>query len=219
MSQTRISTKNQNLLWATSAGRCQYEGCNKVLHRDILTKRTYNSAYIAHIVADKPNGPRGDAKRSNLLCNDINNLMLLCDKHHRLIDKEDVEGHPESRLIEMKRKHEERIMRITDIAPDKLTHIILYGANIGINNSPLSYQLASEAILPDHFPAEVRPIELGFKNNSLIDGTEAYWIAEESNLVEQFNLKIKPLLMHGNANHYSVFALAPQPLLIKHVYI
>lgn len=171
MSQTRISTKNQNLLWATSAGRCQYEGCNKVLHRDILTKRTYNSAYIAHIVADKPNGPRGDAKRSNLLCNDINNLMLLCDKHHRLIDKEDVEGHPESRLIEMKRKHEERIMRITDIAPDKLTHIILYGANIGINNSPLSYQLASEAILPDHFPAEDRPIELGFKNNSLIDGT------------------------------------------------
>ncbi len=215
MSQTRISTKNQNLLWAISAGRCQYEGCNKVLHRDILTKRTYNSAYIAHIVADKPNGPRGDAKRSNLLCNDINNLMLLCDKHHRLIDKEDVEGHPESRLIEMKRKHEERIMRITDIAPDKLTHIILYGANIGINNSPLSYQLASEAILPDHFPAEDRPIELGFKNNSLIDGTEAYWIAEESNLVEQFNLKIKPLLMHGNANHYSVFALAPQPLLIK----
>ena len=67
----------------------------------------------------------------------------------------------------------------------------------------MSYQLASEAILPDHFPAEDRPIELGFKNNSLIDGTEAYWIAEESNLVEQFNLKIKPLLMHGNANHYS----------------
>ena len=67
MSNTLIKTKNQNLLWAMSGGRCEYEGCNRVLHTDILTKKNYNSAYIAHIVADKPKGPRGDAKRSKLL--------------------------------------------------------------------------------------------------------------------------------------------------------
>ena len=142
MSKTSISTRNQNLLWAISAGRCEYEGCNKVLYQDILTKKNYNSAYIAHIVADSPNGPRGDMKRSSLLSNDISNLMLLCNEHHNLIDKVDVAGHPESRLLEMKRKHEERIKRLTDISPDMSTRIILYGANIGVNNSPLSYRSA-----------------------------------------------------------------------------
>lgn len=62
--------------------------------------------------------------------------MLLCNEHHNLIDKVDVEGHPESRLLVMKHQHEERIRRITDIAPNMSSEIILYGANIGSNNSP-----------------------------------------------------------------------------------
>lgn len=215
MSVTSISPKNQNLLWAISGGRCEYEGCNRVLHTDILTKKRYNSAYIAHIVADKPGGPRGDNVRSKLLCDDINNLMLLCNEHHNLIDKVDKKGHPESRLLVMKQQHEERIRRITDIAPNMSSEIILYGANIGVNNSPLSYQSASEALLYDYYPANDYPIELGYKNASLTDDMDAYWIAEEANLFTQFNQKIKPRLMQGNTGHYSVFAIAPQPLLIK----
>jgi hypothetical protein len=215
MSKTSIATKNQNLLWAISAGRCEYEGCNKVLHTDILTKKRYNSAYIAHIVADEPNGPRGDVKRSKLLCDDISNLMLLCNEHHNLIDKYDIAGHPESRLLLMKQKHEERIRRITAVAPSMSSEIILYGANIGANNSPLSYQLANEALIYDYYPANDYPIELGLKNASFTDDTDTYWLAEETNLLTQFNQKIKPRLMQGNTDHYSVFAIAPQPLLIK----
>lgn len=215
MSVTSITNKNQNLLWAVSGGRCEYEGCNRILHTDILTKRKYNSAYIAHIVADKPDGPRGDAVRSSLLCDNISNLMLLCNEHHNLIDKVDVEGHPESRLLVMKRQHEERIRRITDIAPNMSSEIILYGANIGVNNSPLSYQSASEALLYNYYPASDYPIELGLRNAPFTDDTDAYWVAEETNLFTQFNQKIKPRLMQGNTDHYSVFAIAPQPLLIK----
>lgn len=215
MSVTSITTKNQNLLWAISAGRCEYKGCNKVLHMDILTKKKYNSAYIAHIVADKPGGPRGDAIRSELLCDDISNLMLLCNEHHNLVDKVDIEGHSESRLLAMKRQHEARIRRITDIAPNMSSEIILYGANIGINNSPLSYQSACEALLYDYYPANDNAIELRMKNVPFTDDSDAYWMMEEANLCEQFKLQIKPRLMQGNTNHYSVFALAPQPLLIK----
>lgn len=215
MSKTTINFKIQNLLWAISGGRCEYEGCNKVLYTDILTKRKYNSAYIAHVVADEPNGPRGDILRSKILADCIDNLMLLCDEHHRLIDKVDVAGHPESHLLAMKRKHEDRIQRVTAIAPNMSSEIILFGANIGINSSPLSYQLACEAMLNDYYPASERAIELGLKNSPFTDNTDAYWATEEANLNEQFNLKIKPRLMNGNAEHYSVFALAPQPLLIK----
>lgn len=215
MSVTSITAKNQNLLWAISGGRCEYIGCNKILHTDILTKKRYNSAYIAHIVADKPDGPRGDIVRSKLLCDDISNLMLLCNEHHNLIDKVDVVGHPVSRLLEMKQQHEKRISRITDIAPCMSSEIILYGANIGVNNSPLSYKSATEALLYDYYPASDCPIELGLKNASFTDDTGAYWTTENANLSTQFNLKIKPRLMQGNTDHYSVFALAPQPLLIK----
>ena len=215
MSVTKITTKNQNLLWAISGGRCEYEGCNRILHTDILTKKRYNSAYIAHIVADQPDGPRGDIVRSKPLCDNISNLMLLCHEHHNLIDKVDVKGHPESRLLVMKQQHEERIRRVTDIAPNMSSEIILYGANIGVNNSPLSYQSANEALLYDYYPASDYPIELGLKNAPFTDGTDAYWVTEETNLSAQFNLKIKPRLMQCNTDHYSVFAIAPQPLLIK----
>jgi hypothetical protein len=214
MSNTKINTKNQNLLWAISGGRCEYEGCNKVLHTDILTKNKYNSAYIAHIVADEPNGPRGDLKRSKELANDINNLMLLCDTHHRMVDSDDI-TYTEDWLLEMKRNHEERINRQTAIAPNMSSEIILYGANIGSHNSPLSYQMASEALLYDYYPASNNAIELGLKNAPFVDNADTYWLVEEENLCAQFNLKLKPRLMQGSTCHYSVFALAPQPLLIK----
>ncbi len=215
MSKTKISAKNQNLLWAISGGRCQYDGCNKLLHTDILTKKKYNSAYIAHIVADSPSGPRGDRERSPKLCDDISNLMLLCDSHHRLVDKEDIIGHTEDRLLDMKRRHEERIERLTSIAPNMSSEIILYGANIGTHNPFLSFNQAVEAISDKYYPNSNQAIELGVKNSLFADNSELYWKSEEANLIDQFNLKIKPKLMVGDNIHYSLLALAPQPLLVK----
>ena len=77
MSVTSIDSKNKFMLWAISGGRCQYRGCNQILHTDILTKRNFNKSYIAHIVADVAGGPRGCIIRSPLLADDITNLMLL----------------------------------------------------------------------------------------------------------------------------------------------
>jgi hypothetical protein len=76
-----------------------------------LTQAEFNSAYIAHIIADKPTGPRGDAILSEQLKSDLSNLMLLCNVHHRLIDIADVDGHPADLLRAMKERHEQRIER------------------------------------------------------------------------------------------------------------
>ena len=84
----RVSATTRNLLWARSAGRCQY--CNKPLIGDLVTANDkLIRALVAHIISAKPEGPRGDAVRSALQLDDINNLMLLCYEHHRLIDFED----------------------------------------------------------------------------------------------------------------------------------
>jgi hypothetical protein len=35
-----ISQKNQNLLWARAAGRCEFDGCNHDLTSELLTQDT-----------------------------------------------------------------------------------------------------------------------------------------------------------------------------------
>jgi hypothetical protein len=215
MSVSHIPDKVKLRLWGKTAGRCQYPGCNKNLWRDDQTKVEFNTAYIAHIVADKPNGPRGDKLLSKKLARDISNLMLLCDEHHRLIDKEKVDEHPAELLREYKREHENRIEKITDISPDMQTHVLLYGANIGEQSSPLNKQKAYNAIVQNgYYPAEADPIELGIRNSAIKDDEDEYWKIEKKNLNKLFDHKVRYRLKDGLINHISVFGFAPQPLLI-----
>jgi hypothetical protein len=215
MSVARIPEKVKIRLWGKSAGRCQYPGCNKVLWRDGLTKVEFNTAYIAHIIAAKPNGPRGDIKLSKILAKDINNLMLLCDDHHRLIDKEKIDEHPVELLRKYKKEHEDRIERVTGIIPERRTYAILYGANIGEQSSPLNKQKVYNAIVKNEYnPAESDPIELSLKNSAMKDDTEEFWRVEKENLNRLFDQKVRYRLKDGLINHLSIFGIAPQPLLI-----
>lgn len=215
MSKTNIPPRTLFILWAQSAGRCEYEGCNEILYEDLLTKTKFNQAYVAHIVADEPNGPRGDVIRSPLLAKDLSNLMLLCDVHHRFIDKEDVAGHPEERLVRMKRRHEERIRLLTDIKDEKRSNVVLYGSNIGKHDSPLNLNCANQGLVPFRFPAEAHCIELSLKNNANEDHTPEFWDTEVKNLEKLFDRKITQMRAERPIKHYSVFGLASQPLLIK----
>ena len=201
-------------LWGKAGGRCQYDGCNQPLRIDALTQAEFNSAYIAHIIADRPTGPRGDAALSEHLKADISNLMSMCDVHHRRIDVADVDGHPVELLRSMKERHEQRIELVTALGPDKQSHVVPYGANIGAHSAPLSLKKAAQAMLPERYPADSRPITLGMVNSSLQDRNGAYWQAEASQLRSQVSLQVKPRLAQGEVHHLSVFGLAPQPLLM-----
>jgi len=214
MSITCVSETVKIRLWGKAAGRCQYDGCNQPLWIDALTQAEFNSAYIAHIIADKPTGPRGDTFLSEQLKADISNLMLLCDVHHRMIDISDVAGHPVDLLRSMKERHEQRIELVTALGPDKQSHVVLYGANIGAHSAPLSLMKAAQAMLPERYPADSRPIALGMLNSSLQDRNGIYWQAEATQLKSQVSLQVKPRLAQGEVHHLSIFGLAPQPLLM-----
>lgn len=214
MSVSYIPEKVKFRLWGKAGGRCEYEGCNARLWLDSLTQVEFNTAYIAHIIADQPGGPRGDSKLSELLKSDISNLMLMCDKHHRLIDREDVSGHPVERLKAMKALHEERIEAVTNIAVDKQSHVILYGANIGAQGSPLSFHEAALGMLPDRYPASHRPVLLSLGNSSLEDRSPEFWQFEGMQVRNMVAQQIRPRIKCGEITHLSVFALAPQPLLM-----
>lgn len=215
MSKTSIPAKIINQLLVKSVGRCQYRGCNKSLYNDLVTKRNFNQSYIAHIVADEPGGPRGDAARSKLLAKDLSNLMLLCDTHHRLVDKEDVAGHPEKLLLEMKKEHEARIERVTNIASNMQSHILTYRANVGVHTREVSYQTVSQYLQPEYYPAESETIDLSLTNSIERDKDASFWSSEITNLEKQVERKLHRSFAKGEVKHLSIFAFAPIPLLVK----
>lgn len=215
MSVTYIPERIKFILWGRAAGRCQYDGCNTPLWRDRLTKVEFNTAYIAHIIADQQSGPRGDPFLSEKLRSDISNLMLMCDTHHRLIDIENIDGHPVELLQRMKLKHEQRIELLSSVCEEKQSHILFYGANIGQHTAKITWDAAVNAMVPERYPAEKPGIEIGLSNSSFMDNEEEYWKLERENLNRLFAQKVKPRLGNSDISHLSVFALAPQPLLIE----
>lgn len=209
--QTRLT------LWTRSAGRCQFDGCNRPLLGDLLTgKDELNDGYVAHIVADSVGGPRGDPVLSPKLSDDVANLMLLCNVHHRLIDALKTRGeYPVERLMAMKAAHEDRIALVTDILPDRASHVLLFGARIGEHDCPARFDLAKTAMLPDRYPAERQAIALDIARSDYADHEEAYWTLQVETLRRQFSRKVRDRVADGDVRHLSVFALAPQPLLIE----
>jgi len=203
------------MLWGKAAGRCQFSGCNKALWKSGVTKEQVNIAQNAHIWAFSSDGPRGNEKIEPELLNNFDNLMLVCHECHRLIDQ-DIAGekYTVELLQAMKDQHEQRIETVTAIAPEKHSTILLYGANIGEQSSPLTYLKAANALFPDRFPAESKPIILGLQGSPFQDNTENYWPTEKQVLENKFEKYIRSQLSDGHIEHLSIFGIAPQPLLI-----
>jgi hypothetical protein len=119
------------------------------VYRDDVTLAEMNRSYIAHIIADSPGGPRGDKELSPKLAKEFSNLMLLCDTHHRLIDREDVSGHPVELLQGFKRDHEERIEHVTGLDSKRKTYVVTYAANIGRRKGQIAPEQVRAAVLAE----------------------------------------------------------------------
>ncbi|HDY7483995.1 TPA: SAVED domain-containing protein [Vibrio vulnificus] len=103
-----ISPLTASKVWHDAGGRCMYRGCGQDLGSTPLTTKNARIAYLAHIVASDPDGPRGN-ESSHALSDSPENIMLMCDGHHRLIDRIDVAGHPASDLQHMRDVHTARV--------------------------------------------------------------------------------------------------------------
>lgn len=203
------------ILWGKSTGRCQYFGCNKKLYTDPLTNEEYNIAYHAHIIADSPEGPRGDTELSEEYCSDISNLMLLCDTHHRLIDTGRKAEHPIEKLREMKKFHEDTMEILTSLFDNPQSHIIHYAANIHNRIYKFESKESAKALLPEYFPASHEPINLSLEGSHSYDNEAEFWKFETANLEKAFRVKILNVFESHSVKRTSLFAIAPQPLLIK----
>lgn len=215
--QTRaINPTAQAQLWGKAAGRCEFSGCNQILWKSPVTQEPVNIAQKAHIYAFSPEGPRGHKRISTNELNKIENLILVCHACHQIIDN-DKEGklYSAELLYKWKLEHERRVEIQTSVHVDKKSHILFYGARIGEIDSPLSFNSAAMAMFPDWYPAESRAIEISTINSTFEDRKGEFWQIEESNLVSKYNQRVKERLADRSICHISVFAPAPQPLLMR----
>jgi hypothetical protein len=205
----------QCMLWGKAAGRCEFAGCNEPLWKSRVTQEQVNIGQKAHIYAFSSAGARGHGGADLENLQDLSNLMLVCNGCHRKIDREPDGGRYAVLLLQqMKKAHEERIEVVSSIAPQKSSHVLLYGANIGNHSSPLNYGEAAAALFPDRYPAADRAIELSVHNSSFNERDAEFWRNEAIELRRKFDRLVRESVAEGQIQHLSVFALAPQPLLI-----
>ena len=210
----RLRNVTRQIIWARGAGRCHM--CNADLIGDLVSgAEDANFGFIAHIVADAPDGPRGDAELSHLLADDPGNLMLLCHVHHKAIDVELVDEYPVERLQTIKADHERRVSIRTGVLPERASHVVRYAANVGQHRRTMPYQEVASAMLPGRHPANGREtIDLSLHGSVIEDDEQAYWALEAANLRRQMSRRVSERIEVGEIDHMSIFAIAPQPLLI-----
>jgi len=180
--------------------------CNRYLLDDFLTTHKVEFHEFAHIQGDSPLGPRGNVENSHNV--EIENLLFLCPTCHLIIDN-NPEEHPLNSLIDMKRKHEERVMFATGQTIKKQVLPITFLSKIGKHEVTINDEEIREAIISDGFlPSDGNVIDLSSKS-TVPDGDKDYYKERSRDLLISF-IRYETLIKKSRV---MLFALAPMPLL------
>lgn len=213
MSKTHIPEEVRRLLWLKAAGRCEFEGCNKILYEGEITKEYGNFGELCHVIGDSPHGPRGGDK-SEKMAKDIRNIVLMCPACHKIIDS-NTDKYTVEVVKEMKKRHEDRIRLVTGIRHDKKSHVVTYYSKIGKNLPDFSFNTIGSVLFPDYFPEASNAIEISMKGNALKDSDPIFWEIEDKNLQTAFDYEVKQRIQHSETKHISLFPFADMPLLVR----
>lgn len=110
----RINAPTRHQILLDAHGRCMFEGCGADLTEDPVTHVRGNFATLAHNVAASEGGTRGALYLSAELADDPENILLLCDTHHRLVDSVARSDYPAATLTAMRRRFCEAATALLD---------------------------------------------------------------------------------------------------------
>ncbi|MGT2434065.1 SAVED domain-containing protein (plasmid) [Cupriavidus basilensis] len=146
-----ITLETANQVWADAGGCCMFKGCGDDLSVVPLYNKGARIAYLAHIIASDPDGPRGTLEDSHMLSNHPENVMLMCDAHHRLIDSFAPERFDALRLREMRREHTAKVRTYRAAMRYPVAQTMTLFADLG--NIPTHYPDSEfmEALLAEGF--------------------------------------------------------------------
>jgi hypothetical protein len=144
--QGEISDSVKAEVASLAAWRCQFEGCGENLRTHVIPGVRGNFSYFAHIVASSPEGPRGDTVLSPKLANDPTNILLLCDKCHRTIDRVAPHLYSRDRLREMRARNLTSVERCLDSLRYPMARILVLAGNVQGQTAAFDESLAQEAM-------------------------------------------------------------------------
>ncbi|WP_037587246.1 SAVED domain-containing protein [Stenoxybacter acetivorans] len=207
-SKTTIET-----VWRDSHGRCMFTGCGQHLGTDNLSGEQGNFSYLAHNVASSERGERGIPILSEKLSNESDNILLLCDKHHRLIDKIAGCDYPASRLSEMRVRH----CRTSELLLDGLSYesvdvyILLWPVNTQVVSVPGLKEIAMSL-------SSMSLRSLGAPN-IIETGGESLFCQHSSDvdkIVSLINISAQRILNQTRSHNFkaALFAFGPMSALI-----
>lgn len=211
-----VSDKTAIELWIKSGARCSFPGCNEYLLTDTnVTNQTVKHGNIAHIVAASKGGARGQHERPMETRSQIDNLMLVCQLHHTLIDDKSKEAMYTVELLQkFKRSHEQRIYELTGCNPDMQSKVIALTARIGAETVSAPYDQICDALFQqDHYPISSDITRIDFTQFKNPD-SEAFYPFAKEDIDAQLERVLDGAEREKKAAHVSVFAIGSMPLLV-----
>jgi hypothetical protein len=203
-------------VWSRAAGRCEFFGCNELVWKDSLTNQDVHHGKIAHIVAFSPDGPRGDPLLSPKLAKEPDNLMLVCSKHHELIDDKRKEAkYPVKLLTDYKARHEARIERLTGIFENRKSVPLLVAIPVGAHADPIRLDDVTAAMAAsDLYPQLEEQITIDMLGMTGRDRDAAFFDEARKRLADEYLRGSSALRSRMPSGQLSIFAFGPMPLLI-----
>lgn len=161
---------------ARAAWRCQFAGCGADLRTNPTTGEVGNISYYAHIVASSVDGPRGDTVESPRLAKDADNVMLLCDACHRLIDRIQPDRYTTPVLRKMRENSVREVKRLLDTLQYPAVEPIMFIGNVSGQPHVFSQRAADEALWEQRLRASGNPEYFCYNSYILHDPhSVAYW--------------------------------------------
>jgi hypothetical protein len=206
-----ITPTTAALVWHAAGGRCMYRGCGQDLGQTPLTTKAARIAYLAHIVGSDQDGPRGN-KESHDLSDDPENIMLMCDAHHRLIDRIDEAGHTVECLRGMRDEHARRVNYLLDGIAYPRTQLVTLLADLAQVPTNVSQTELRESVLSRNLGPLSNPINAVRRTQRDDRSRQDFWwhfLHEHENDIRTFILQTSNQPSRGNEVAPDVLAIFP----------
>jgi hypothetical protein len=208
-------------VYVRSGGRCAL--CNEYVLEDDLTLLPVNLGELAHNVGRKQSAgsPRGLNSLPVDLRNEADNLLLLCRKHHKVIDAQIASGEfTVDQLREIKAEHEDRIKYVTGLGKDAETVVVrlvgdVRGVAPEVSRETVRGAVTSHARRYPRFELSYGggDIEIDLRNLPA-EGSPEYATRARDQIKHVLDHQLATGIREGAVRHLSIFALARIPLLV-----
>jgi hypothetical protein len=219
--QGRVGAEDKLKVWVRCGGRCVF--CNEYLLESDLTLRPVSLGEVAHNAAASDQGPRAEPTLSADERNSVDNLLLLCGRHHPDADKKaQTDLLTFEQLKARKEEHERRVFEATASVARKPTALLRMQGHVRGAPVDLSVETATEAVIRSRtrfpelaFSHDRRSIEIDLRQVAAERAADTgYYDAATARIDELIDQLLRPAVERQRVAHISLFALARLPLLV-----